>query len=323
MLNADPVELLQYVALYLGTPVYQLTFSKTLALDAGIAAILAGAAVLGWALPRLAGDRVRAVSLAATMVFIAGCAMITTIGRYRYGLDGALVSRYATGALVYWAAVVCFLAANVSGKAAEGWVLVAQLALAAAFLSGQGGALQRPADTLFALKLAGLAMREGVYEDTYAKLLYPDTEALIDRIRRAKPHGISIFAPDSPDYPTHPERVSASRSCRGNIDGIATTTVPGVFMAYGWIYDDAEERVPASLAITDAEGRTVGTGVSGHRRDDVRKALAIKDKYAGWYGFFRATGGAIRAFGRNDSGAYCAIEAAKPMPEPPEAAVGG
>jgi hypothetical protein len=323
MQHAEPLELLQFIALYLGTPAYHLTLSRGFALAAGIAAILAGAVMLVWALPRLAGERAKAVPLIAAMAFIGGCAIVTTIGRYRYGLDVALSSRYATGALAYWMATVCFLAANVSGKAAERAVLAAQLALAVPFLFAQDAALTRPAEELFQRKLAGLAMREQVYDDTYAERLYPKAALLINTVRRAEPRGISIFAPDSPDYPTHPAHVRASRSCRGIIDGITQTATPGVYLAFGWVYDDAEQRVPASLAITDADGLTVGAGVSGHRRDDVRTALAITAKYAGWFGFFRAPGGAIRAFGRDSSGSYCAIDAAKPVPEPPAAATRG
>jgi hypothetical protein len=133
--------------------------------------------------------------------------------------------------------------------------------------------------------------------------------------QQAEAAQLSIFAPDQPDYLVPPEQIATTAQCAGYVDGVSATTTPGVYRATGWIYDTADSRTARAIVITDDAGKTLGTGVTGGERDDVRKLLGRHAGDSGWTAFFKLpASGSIRINGQIAANGYCAMPAKIPKP---------
>jgi hypothetical protein len=86
--------------------------------------------------------------------------------------------------------------------------------------------------------------------------------------------------------------------------------------ASGWIYDVAGNHTPRDIAVTDADRTTLGTGITGGERDDIRKMYGQRGRYSGWTAFFKGPmRGGVRIAARTATGTYCELSSTdKAMP---------
>ncbi|WNC89083.1 hypothetical protein RI103_15515 [Paraburkholderia sp. FT54] len=309
-----PIAAVRYVLLYLGSPAFQIRTGLGGAYVTGIL-VLAALAANCFRLLRPGADRPQGVALLVFALFIVGNALLTASGRLWFGLETALASRYTTASLMGWLALIIFAALNSRApQQLKRAVFVAALATLAV-ASGQRFVARADRDETYARFVAGLALRAHVYDPEIIRPVYPFPDVLPTTARAAEAAQLSIFAPDQPDYLVPPNQLNPSLPCDGSIDEISGTTTPGIYRATGWIYDPADGGAPQAVVVTDAAGATLGTGVTGRERDDVRKILGRSARYSGWTAFFRApANGGIRVHGQTAAGAYCALKAEKPMP---------
>jgi molybdopterin-guanine dinucleotide biosynthesis protein A len=87
-------------------------------------------------------------------------------GRLPFGLREALTSRYTTQALVAWGALLVFFVLNLSGNARR-VLLVLSGAVLVVLGAAQGQALRPDRSELVVERIAGLALRNAVYDDRY------------------------------------------------------------------------------------------------------------------------------------------------------------
>ncbi|MFB9128415.1 hypothetical protein E2553_09540 [Paraburkholderia dipogonis] len=309
-----PLAAIRYVLLYLGSPAFQIRTGLAGAYVAGIL-VLAALAANCFRLLRASAGRPQGVALLVFALFIAGNALLTASGRLWFGVETALASRYTTASLMGWLALILFAALNSrTPEQLRRAVFVAALATLAV-ASGQRFFVRADRDETYARFVAGLALRAHVYDPEIIRPVYPFPDALPNIARQAEAEHLSIFAPDQPDYLVPPSQINASLPCAGSIDDISATTTPGTYRATGWIYDQADKRTPRAIVVTDATGTTLGTGVIGAERGDVRNIFGRSARYSGWTAFFKApASGGIRVDGQTAAGAYCALQAEKPMP---------
>ncbi|MFM0273729.1 hypothetical protein PQQ59_24300 [Paraburkholderia aspalathi] len=305
-----PIEMAEYVLLYLGGPVWAATAQLPLTYLAG--AIVVVATLVGLWLGR--SREIRAPALLAFTVFVCGSAFITAGGRLPFGLESAFAHRYTTSSLFAWLSLLLYFWVNVRRPQARA-VNAGLFALAlAAVLSYQSAAFMPDRDVLFARRLAGLALREDVYDSEWTHAVYPAVEQLRITAQAAQARGLSIFKRCTPDYPCAPEQPTASRSCDGAIDLIKPTTTPGRYMASGWIFDRDANAQPTDVVIVNAQSDLRGYGIVGSRRPDVETALKLNGDRVGWTGFFRADDKTIRVLAKQGD-TYCALTEAGKVPE--------
>ncbi|KVW47641.1 hypothetical protein [Burkholderia ubonensis] len=311
-----PGGVLKFVILYLGAPFhYALPGRRALVLLCGC--VLLGGALLGIWIALTATKRPRAVTLLAMSVFLIGNAVITAAGRYIFGLDAALSSRYTTSGLIAFACVAFFLWLNLSRRIPRATVAVVLMLYVAVVANGQKAVRESAHDEVYRKSIGGLALRSHVYDAAYTSALYPDSSVLRSTAQAAERSGLSIFAADNTDYPPLPERVQSDTACEGQIDIVKATETPGVLAAQGWAFDSGLRRYASSVLLTDATSRVLGQALTGERRDDVAAAMHTQDPYGGWLGFFKMPPDRrVRAFGVLAPGRYCALRGEIDVPAP-------
>jgi hypothetical protein len=305
-----PLGVFEYMLLYLGAPVWPVTTQLSLTYLAG--AIVVGATLVGVWLGR--DHEVRAPALLAFAVFVCGCAFITAGGRLLFGIESALAHRYTTSSLFAWLSLLLYFWVNARRPQAR--VVNAGLfaLVLAGVLSYQSAAFTPDRDVLFARRLAGLAVREDVYDSEWTHAVYPTVGPLRVTAQAAQARGLSIFKRCSRDYPCAPEQTTASRMCEGAIDLIKPTGTPGRYMASGWIFDEDAKVQPTDVVIVNAQNGLRGYGIVGMRRPDVETVLKHNGDRVGWAGFFRADGKTIRVLAKHGDN-YCALTAIGDVPE--------
>ncbi len=306
----QPVQMVEYMLLYLGAPVWAATAQLSLAYLVG--AIVVAATLAGLWLGR--GREVRAPALLAFAVFVCGCAFITAGGRLPFGIESAFAHRYTTSSLFAWLSLLLYFWVNSRRPQARA-VNAGLFALAlATVLSYQDAAFRPDQDQLFARKLAGLAVREDVYDSEWTHAVYPAVEQLRITAQAAQARGLSIFKQCSQDYPCAPEQTTASRTCEGAIDLIKPTGTPGRYMARGWIFDRDAKVQPTDVVIVNAQNDLRGYGIVGSHRPDVEAVLKLNGDRVGWTGFFRADDKTIRVLAKHGD-TYCALTETGKVPD--------
>ncbi|MEX3954885.1 hypothetical protein [Trinickia sp. EG282A] len=312
-----PLDAFRYVLLYLGAPARSARLGAISAHLGVASAYTIGALVLVslavFVVKAATSDsfEVRATSLLAFSLFIVGNAAITAGGRLWLGLEFALSSRYTTAALAVWTALIAFAAVNARSAKEYRWISAIGGIAVVLVLSAQRSALDSPRDEVYPRLVAGLALRAHVYDPEITRAVYPFPDQLIAKASAAEKAGLSIFAPASPDYLVPPAQVRAASSCEGAVDAVSPTTTPGVYRASGWIYDENDKRVPRHVIVTDIDGATIGSGVTGGTSSEGKDAVGRRATYSGWTAFFRARAeGDIQVAARAPGGTFCKIKSA-------------
>ncbi|MFM0559291.1 hypothetical protein [Paraburkholderia sediminicola] len=313
-LREHPVATFQYMLLYLGAPAFNVRLGVPASYVAGVLALTALTANCIRAL-KPGESRPRGVSLLAFSLFVTGNALLTASGRLWSGLETALTSRYTTASLMGWLAIGIFAALNVEASKQRRRVLFVAVLATLLVASGQRLTSRSDRDVSYARLVAGLALRAHVYDPDIIKAVYPFPDVLTQVAKLAETAQLSVFAPDQPDYLVAPKTVHANVACDGSLVTILTTTTPGVYRATGWIYESARGHTPRAVVLTDAATHaTLGTGVTGGERNDLRETYGGNALYSGWTAFFKApASGRMRINGQTAAGEYCALAADRPM----------
>jgi hypothetical protein len=307
MLHERPFGVFQYVLLYLGSPAQYARIGWAGAYAAGTLVTV----VLFVQTVRLLLNRstdVKAVALLAFALFIAGNALLTAFGRYRFGMDTALISRYTTASLGCWFALTTFTLLNArSANTTRNTLIVATLGVLI-LTAYQRHVFEPNPDEAFERTVGGIAVRADVYDLRLTRAIYPFPDRLIVTARAAKAAHLSIYSSGNTDFYNPPDHVSASASCDGFIDQLWATTTPGKFAATGWIYNAESRTVPTAIVVADAEGKTLGTGVAGGDRPDVEKIYGRVGRYSRWTAIFAASPGTtISVNGLLHGNVFCAL----------------
>jgi len=252
--------------------------------------------------------------LAAILLFTVSAAVITSLGRLKFGVAQAAGSRYQCVALLFWAAVATVILTWVAGRhprnlvlsGVQAGLLILITASAVRFNSYERIAagrqirigrayvavIRNPADQAAASVLNPAVALVPVW-CAYLRShhLGPDPRELEDRLPRPSgPAPISNWAGYT---------VVREDGCLGYLDGLEPgVQEPGVVVATGWAWDHEARRPPRKIVFALPDGRVVGFGKMTIPREDV--GAAIKDVTSintGWEGEATvADGSRLRAF---------------------------
>ncbi|PYE21319.1 hypothetical protein C7410_115162 [Paraburkholderia silvatlantica] len=218
--------------------------------------------------------------LVCVYVFVLLSAVAVTKGRSGGGFGAALASRYATGPLLGWWVLALLLIDYL--RPARNAVMAVFVILAAVVSIGQRSAIGDNG-YLYGWKLAVLSNRIGLENMDLVSQIFPQ-----DPVRRARfegntayasTHHIAIYGEqwlrDAGQVKFDPAKLEAGW-CNGTLE----TAKDG--SASGWVASPEGDN--ALIVLTDDADRTIGYGVTGIPREDVRSAVPGAPGLPGWQG---------------------------------------
>ncbi len=277
-----------YVCFYLGAPVA--TGARAVGALTGLAGLLVAAGIgLRLIFRRPAMDRLDLVCC-GSILFVAGTAVITGIGRFELGTEQAISSRYMTPVYIFWIAIFVLLTRWLAGRPV---LRHAGLALAGIWLAGfvipdhiKSGLQARQ----YALKLntAGIALIMQVDDAASLRAAYPVPEIPFTFASFLRAERRALF--DTP-LARLPGSASVGHAglphCNGRLDVTARAgeRSPGLRFE-GWLMDPGTGAPPPFLAMLDGRGVVIGLGATGYRRNDVRRVLGLRTaRLSGFVGY--------------------------------------
>jgi hypothetical protein len=242
------------------------------------------------------------LSLLTVLMFIAGSALMTALGRLEFSPSQSVSSRYHTPALLFCAALSILLVsywrtpARTWGRVGAAFGATTLVVCALAQRWAVVDALER-SRSLAPLTMAMLA---GVSDQAETqKAFFGDPDAQIARLRASR---TSVFAQDwaawlgtSLDDHVSPQ---SRFTCRGYLDEIRRVGDGHSWKATGWVIGDDSRRGRRDIIFTDREGIVIGYAAALWPREDVTSIYEqAHDLYPGFVGYFTTPGEAhVRAF---------------------------
>lgn len=275
-----------FVFAFLGAPATY--FGLGAAITVGALGSLLGACYLGAVLTgRLQAPG--AVGLLAVMAFACGSAAVTAFGRSYGPIDGALVFRYATPALLFWAALLPLVVAHL----ARGVPAVRRLrrfawgglaAFLAASLWQQPTAIARQEVITRDLDLATMALMARVCDIPALSAFNLPREFLGEVLEHMRAQRLSVFHHDQFTLLGQALRPRVAVAAAGAVTGALTAVEPlaavaGGVKVRGWISDCPPTAAPAQIVLTDGD---VVVGFAS-----CKAALPRPDGTAEWVGYAR------------------------------------
>jgi hypothetical protein len=295
----NPLGLLHYVAVYVGSPFSfgSKSFGLLTATAAGI--ILIGSSLF-FACRMLSSTRQKSLQLALLIfiLFVGGTALGAAGGRVIFGVEQALSSRYMTPALMAWAALFLLFYINSdllkSWSRDKLWVVMASLILL--MLPQQLKALKSQSQILFEREIAALALELGVKDQGQISNIFPSAEWALDIVKVPIQENYSIFgqAPlaDLREKmgQTFDEKNDLQQECKGHLDAVEQIeSTPNFLRISGWLWSDGEKSDAEFITFVNSDNQILGFGLGGKERLDVAKHINRKARYSGFKGYILAS----------------------------------
>lgn len=292
-----PLEILQYIATYFGSP--WVRHDVPLATLIGIGGLAAAVFVLFRFRAYLRAGRPFPVLLVLILLFCLGTAFITSLGRLNFGIRQAFASRYHTFALLFWCCLglLLLMSDSVMTKKQVRFLVVQICILGIIVWSSHitrndiRGARIRG----FQINVAATAMFVGVRDDLqFAKAAITNPGAVAAEAQFMEKNGLSAYSDNAYTQIGKPlesvYKLASPTECTGMVDSMAAVAGSGQTPALrvaGWVWDREHQRPPSAIVITEA-GVITGLGaVGGWRPMTLVDNHWIKDGYIGYAGYAR------------------------------------
>ncbi|MDG3086935.1 hypothetical protein P7F88_12870 [Vibrio hannami] len=198
-LTLYPVETLEYVFVYLGSPFYYMIGGRHyIALFSGLLFVLG----FGYHFFKLMinfkniENKAYETAVIIGIIYIGGTAFATATGRVSQGLEQALSSRYTTPAIILWALLLVlftpYFRALSSVKVKR--IKAIFLLMLASMLPYQLKALNNREEVIFNEKLAALQLVMGIKDDKQVMFTFPNSGWALQIISNPVVQSISIFS---------------------------------------------------------------------------------------------------------------------------------
>lgn len=286
-----PMGVAAYVLTYLGSPLVHLADATPVAVAMfGGAAVVAGALYFFWGEVRLAERSPTRLALLGFLAYIGLTASITALGRVDFGLQQATASRYATPALMAWAALVLLCAERWRLDVKPVTTSLALGGIAAFFLPAQLLALNGQTAIKFQRNVAALAVELGVRDPAaYAPVL----PFYLPAVDLAPVHDLSVFGtPQLMDAGLElgdPARMRGTGECTAHLDQIERRFQDSaVYFVRGWYVGPGRDRGFSAMRFIDQDGVITGFAIIGGQRPDVAAAYGKHAARSGFEGFIFA-----------------------------------
>lgn len=200
-----PLELLQFMLMYFGSPVRYISNLSPWAPTAALAIGLLFAMLTLWALWHemrhfgVSASNALHWALLMFIIYIGGSAFASALGRLGYGLVAAMASRYTTSTLLAWIALLLWMYARLPARFSSPWpmrsiaLLLYGISLAV-LLPYQFRAITSPdlATVRLARESAALAMTLGIRDAQSISFIHFSAEYGIEQSQRYISHGLGV-----------------------------------------------------------------------------------------------------------------------------------
>jgi hypothetical protein len=256
----------------------------------------------------------------ASILFVAGSAAITALGRLQFGPAQSTASRYQSLALLFWACTGVLILTRFAKVETSRALAGCEAVLLIIFVAGASrfaGAETYARDRQTAMTKGYTALARNTNDREAMKLVFPSPEALIayytyltshnlgpdprefgatEAVAAAEPHRVrpQTDAPQLKGY-----HLVAPEGCWGFLDeGTPVSGNEHAFTIFGWAWDRAGARVPAKVVLASPNGSVVQSAEFGEPRPDVQKALPeVTSLGNGWKTTLQVAPGAkLRAY---------------------------
>ena len=295
-----PLARLKFFLIFLGNPLYSIDGSLKLAGVAGLL-LFVFAAFMTIHLYRNRQFTPYRAFLVAGYGFIVASAIGATQGRWMLGLGGAVASRYTLPVLLSFLLLSLLALDLVATKRARALIVLVPL-VCLSFLAKFQENVNGNIDTLYQWKLAVLAQKIGLDRPQLDGAIFPlnvhyvyEREANFAAEYEIGPYSHG-WLHDAGLVKFDKSLVDASR-CNGFLESTRSDDV-GI-EANGWVAPHIRTYDSTLVVLVNPAGDTVGYGVSGRVRPDVRASQKSAPRDSGWVGFAKP--------GQSDLSAYALI----------------
>lgn len=231
-----------------------------------------------------------ALSLAMTVSFVLATAVLTALGRLKFGMEQATASRYQAPVMLYWGC--CFVALMLLAWELCSWSHVLALTLTAiALIVLPAENLQPVAQDLYAqaevFSLAGQSLDYGVIDPEMQGRLVAGYWALFPGTIYMHQRGQAVGPVPPPVSPAIAVNSDTRRFCRGVFDHISPVLKrfyfgPPMVRADGWALDSQTKDPVQATAIVDNNGTLLAAGSLQFGRPDVLTTIHGSTGLVGW-----------------------------------------
>ena len=295
-LTAHPIEILQYLLLYLGGPVYYMTGERSYPLAQLAGCFLIGSTVFfAYKATQEIKKNTLQISLLIFILYIGGTALGTAGGRLKLGLETALISRYTTPSLMAWSALLILYASYLRQKIIRSRsALVALLLVPVLLLPYQFKALKNKDDDSFEHMVAALAIELGVRDQVQVETVFYSPDYVFTLSKIPIERGLSIFGNEVIKNARNDlgKLVTSSSNvpCIGAIDEIAAVDGDSRYVRVsGWIFAPSAGRSPKSVFFRDPHNKVVGYAIAGRSRHDIKASVYKNADRSGFKGYILAS----------------------------------
>ncbi|WP_045761015.1 hypothetical protein [Xanthomonas albilineans] len=292
----QPIDVVHYALNFLGSPAAFLGAGNHAPLIAGTFLVSASMAMAICLLRRKELNRYR-IYLGATFAFSVIAALLAGGGRYNFGLESSIASRYTTPALIAWVSAI-LLFADICTKTGF-WSLAAIFGFSVlpAGLWSQRIILTMPPQPFYR-DVAVLGVKMGMRDSSYIDWMYPRSGQylVVSLMNYADKNRFSVY---SQDWVRQIGTLKFARDrvdntvCKGSLDD--TKEVDGGWLLNGWALALADHTAKL-VVLSDQDDATVGYGVLGEDRPDVAQSVAGASDKTGWRGYVFNAHGSVSAW---------------------------
>ncbi|EEA00969.1 hypothetical protein BH160DRAFT_3745 [Burkholderia sp. H160] len=295
-----PLARLKFFLIFLGNPFYWISESLKLSAAAGLLLFIFAAIATIHLYRKRLFTPYRSFLIAGYGLVVAS-AVGATQGRWMLGLNAAIASRYTLPVLLGFL-VLSLLALDMAATKRARTIVVLIPLVFLTFLAKFQEHVNGDIDVLYRWKLAVLAQKIGLDHEDLDSAIFPlNVHSVYEREAKfAAEHEIGPYSRgwlhDAAIVKFDKDLVDDSR-CTGFLESVTPDAVG--MTASGWAVSHIQSHGPLLIVLVNPAGETVGYGVSGKRRPDVKETLKNAPSDAGWTGFAKP--------GQKDLSAYVLI----------------
>lgn len=311
-----PVDFFTFLTLYLGSVFGYIFDNMIVAIVFGAVFLATAAGLFFWSLkaePTTTIATRQRLCLLFFVIYVGMSALATAGARLNFGVNFALISRYATPTTMAWAALFILAfdyfhskkyRASTLHLVASCVILLASFSVIYQFRDAKRGYMD--GRSMGALALA-LGIRDREIITTY---IYPDQDIDLPlRLSRVAREKNLLGFSDYPLVSISSEidsffKAETSADCIGHVDSVERIEDDDRFYRIqGWMFDGKQRKSPRLIRFVDANSVIRGYAITGGDRDDLGKIIDRNADKAGFLGYIesRSPDGLITAYGDRPS----------------------
>lgn len=284
-----PIEILQYILIYLGSPFYHITSKIFLCFLSGTGFIVSFIYVLITYIKEKKQNPIYLASL-LFVFYILVTALLTASGRINFGVDQALAIRYTTPVLMGWAVLFILLLSNFKFNRKYTFSVIAFiscLSLCIPQIEAYKNKNIYITRTNY-INLAGLSLQLNIKDKDIVKNIYPDEKALYDNVEKTKDSKISIFnqKPQPTFYLYKNAALFDLKKCAGTISSkVELQDELNVYRVDGWAYNNKLNKRPKQVFFVKENDIIIGIANTGAKNRNAKIIIGKRALYSGFHGY--------------------------------------